>query len=119
MLRSTNSGTSGTAGTDGTKKGVLIYHIVLPDDWAAFDTELYKAKSLETEGFIHCSFAEQLPGVIERYYTRYDRVVILEIDPERLMSRMIKEPSTNHEIYPHIYGPINRDAIVRVEERKI
>ncbi len=96
---------------------MFIYHIVLPEDWAAFDAELYRARSLDTEGFIHCSFAEQLDGVIARYYGDRDSLVILEIDPERLMSRMIKEPSTNNEIYPHIYGPINRDAIVRVEER--
>ena len=98
---------------------MLIYHIVTPEDWAAFDTGLYKAKSLETEGFIHCSFADQLDGVIERYYKGEDRIVVLEIDPERLMSRMIKEPSTNNEIYPHIYGPINRDAIVRTFEKRI
>ena len=98
---------------------MLIYHIVLPDVWAAFDTDLYMAKSLETEGFIHCSFADQLEGVIERYYKGAGRIVVLEIDTERLMSRMIKEPSTNHEIFPHIYGPINRDAIVRTFERKI
>lgn len=98
---------------------MLIYHIVLPDDWAAFDTELYRAKSLETEGFIHCSFADQLAGVIKRYYKGEKRLIILEIDTERLMSRMIKEPSTNNEIYPHIYGPINRDAIVGIKERKI
>lgn len=98
---------------------MLIYHIVLPEVWAAFDGDLYKAPSLETEGFIHCSFAEQLDGVIARYYGDNDQLVILEIDPERLMSRMIKEPSTNNEIYPHIYGPINREAIVRVEEWEI
>ena len=97
---------------------MLIYHIVLPDAWAAFDTGLYEARSLETEGFIHCSFAEQLDAVIERYYGGEERVVVLEIESDRLMSRMIKEPSTNSEIYPHVYGPINRDAIVRVEERK-
>ena len=38
---------------------------------------------------------------------------MLEIETESLMSRCLKEPSTNNEIYPHIYGPINRDAIVR------
>jgi len=98
---------------------MLIYHIVLPDAWAAFDTGLYEAKSLETEGFIHCSFADQLDAVIERYYSSEDRVVVLEIESDRLMSRMIKEPSTNSEIYPHVYGPINRDAIVSFVERKI
>jgi uncharacterized protein (DUF952 family) len=98
---------------------MLIYHIVLPDAWAAFDIDLYRHASLETEGFIHCSFAEQLDDVIRRYYSGEARVVVLTIDPDRLMSRMIKEPSTNNDIYPHVYGPINRDAIVNVEERKI
>lgn len=98
---------------------MFIYHIVLSDIWAAFDTELYKHASLESEGFIHCSFTEQLDSVIARYYSGEKSVVVLEIDSDRLMSRMIKEPSTNNEIYPHIYGPINRDAIVGVKEREI
>jgi uncharacterized protein (DUF952 family) len=98
---------------------MLIYHIVLPEVWAAFDTGLYVHASLASEGFIHCSFADQLDGVIGRYYSAAESVVILEIESDRLMSRMIKEPSTNSEIYPHIYGPINRDAIVNIEERKV
>ena len=97
---------------------MLIYHIVLPDAWAAFDTGLYKHASLEAEGFIHCSFSHQLDAVIARYYSGSEKVVVLEIESDRLMSRMIKEPSTNSEIYPHIYGPINRDAIVAVTERR-
>lgn len=97
---------------------MLIYHIVLPEEWAVFDTDLYGAKSLETEGFIHCSFAGQLDGVIKRYYRDKKSLVILEIETERLMSRMINETSTNNEIYPHIYGPINRDAIISVKVKK-
>ena len=106
-------------GACGAKQAVIIYHIVLPEDWVAFETGLYRAKSLETEGFIHCSFADQLDAVIRRYYKDAGRIVILEIDPDRLISRMIKEMSTNNEIYPHIYGPINREAIIAVKERKI
>lgn len=97
---------------------MLIYHIVFPDVWAAFDAGLYVHPSLASEGFIHCSFEHQLDAVIERYYGREEKVIVLEIESDRLMSRMIKEPSTNSEIYPHIYGPINRDAIVRTFERK-
>lgn len=97
---------------------MLIYHIVLPDIWAAFVTGIYRHASLADEGFIHCSFAGQLDGVIARYYSGEERVIVLEIESDRLMSRMIKEPSTNSEIYPHIYGPINRDAIVRTFEKK-
>ncbi len=98
---------------------MLIYHIVPADKWAAFDTDLYKPQSLDTEGFIHCSFVEQVDGVIARYYADAGRVVVLGIETDRLMSRVVNEPSTGNDIYPHIYGPVNRDAIVGVSERVI
>jgi uncharacterized protein (DUF952 family) len=95
-----------------------IYHIVLPDVWEGFKgKEGYEAESLETEGFIHCSFARQIDGVLERYYKGVDRVLILKIDPDKLESKLVNEPSTNNEVYPHIYGPINLKAVVDTEER--
>jgi uncharacterized protein (DUF952 family) len=98
---------------------MYIYHIVLPEKWAVVSVnEFYEAESLATEGFIHCSFAEQLDGVLERYYSGVDRVIILEIDPAKLRSKLIEEPSTHNEIYPHIYGKINKDAVVGIEERE-
>jgi uncharacterized protein (DUF952 family) len=98
---------------------MLVYHIVHPAVWAAFDIDLYCAASLESEGFIHCSFANQLDAVINRYYKDEQRLIVLEIETEKLMSRVINEPSTKNEIYPHVYGPINRDAIVGIRDRKV
>ncbi len=97
-----------------------IYHIVLPEVWETFkDEELYEAESLTTEGFIHCSFEGQLEGVLERYYKDTDKVLIMEIETEELLSKMVSEPSTNDELYPHIYGKINKSSIVAIEERKL
>ena len=97
---------------------MLIYHIVLPNVWAAFSGDFLSAASLADEGFIHCSFSEQLDGVIGRYYSGTDLVMILEIDSDKLTSKLVEESSTGGEIYPHIYGPINREAIVRIFEQK-
>lgn len=97
-----------------------IYHVVLPEVWQKFvDEDLYEAESLRTEGFIHCSFAGQVDDVLQRYYSGEETVLILELETGNLSSRLIEEPSTNNEIYPHIYGPIDRDAIVGIAERKI
>lgn len=94
----------------------FIYHIVLPNDWKeAEDEEFYEAESLSKEGFIHCSFAGQIEDVLDRYYSEGETVVILKIDPEKLDAKLVNEPSTNDEIYPHIYGKINREAIVAFE----
>jgi len=99
---------------------MVIYHIVLPERWNPLDPEMdYEAESLVTEGFIHCSFIDQLDAVLQRYYKDAEKVLILSIDPAKLSSRLVEEPSTDNEIYPHIYGAINRDAILAVEEREL
>ncbi len=97
---------------------MLIYHIVLPEVWERFkDEPEYEAESLKSEGFIHCSYRNQLDEVILRYYKDARSVLVLNINPHLLTSELVAEPSTGGEIYPHIYGPINASAIVGIEER--
>jgi uncharacterized protein (DUF952 family) len=99
---------------------MLIYHIVLPEVWEKFENEYdYEAESLASEGFIHCSYRNQLDEVLARYYKNADKVLILHINLHYLTAKFVAEPSTNREIYPHIYGKINKSAIVGVEERII
>ena len=96
---------------------MLIYHIVLPEVWETFTDEYeYEAESLQTEGFIHCSYQNQLDEVLRRYYSNAGKILILHINPHFLKSDLISEPSTNREVYPHIYGKINKSAIVNIEE---
>lgn len=97
-----------------------IYHIVLPEVWEKFKTRpSYQAESLQTEGFLHCSYANQLDDVLKRYYSKAGRVLILTIDTEKLLSKLVEEPSTGGEIYPHIYGRLNHNAVTSIEEREI
>ena len=99
---------------------MLIYHVVLPEIWEKVKgEEFYEAESLTTEGFIHCSFAEQLEAVLGRYYKNAERVWILEIETEKLTSKLVNEPSTGGVFYPHIYGKINVESIIGIEEKKI
>ena len=97
---------------------MLIYHIVTPEVWDKFKDETeYEAESLQSEGFIHCSYRSQLDGVLERYYKNQSKVLILHINPHLLKANLIAEPSTGGEVYPHIYGKINKSAIVETEEK--
>jgi uncharacterized protein (DUF952 family) len=99
---------------------MTIYHIVLPEVWEKFkDEKFYEADSLKAEGFIHCSFAGQLETVLQRYYKGAEKVLIMEINTEKLTSKLVNEPSTGGEIYPHIYGRINTEAIDSIEEKKL
>lgn len=97
-----------------------IYHIVTPEVWEKYkDEDFYEAESLRTENFIHCSFENQVEAVLKRYYKDAKKVLLLEIETDELTSELVNEPSTNNETYPHVYGRINKDAIVNVEERNL
>ena len=99
---------------------MFIYHIVLPEKWEQIKGQSsYSADSLDTEGFIHCSYDHQLSGVLQRYYSEVDKIVVLKIDIAELTSKLVSEPSTGGEVYPHIYGPINMDAVAGVEELSV
>ncbi|HET6626478.1 MAG TPA: DUF952 domain-containing protein [Nocardioidaceae bacterium] len=96
-----------------------IFHIALAADWAATRangsyTVSTLGVTLEQEGFIHCSRREQVEAVRERFYRGLDEpLLLLEIDTDQLDSpwQLDPLPETGEE-FPHIYGPLNLDAVV-------
>jgi uncharacterized protein (DUF952 family) len=91
-----------------------IYHLVLRSAWDKTSGGTYTADSLTSEGFIHCSNADQVASSANRFFTGLSDVLVLEIDVSRLTSPLRDEPGGAGELYPHIYGPINRAAVVSV-----
>ena len=95
-----------------------FYHITTPAVWDKFKKLDYcEADSLHTEGFIHCSYLEQVEPTLNLYFKEVDKVILLEIDPSVLTSKLVIESSRDGLLFPHIYGAINKSAIVNVEER--
>jgi len=98
-----------------------IYHLADRAEWEAGAPSLenrageYRAGSLAEEGFIHCSEDEaQMLRVANRLFQGRTDLVMLDLNVDALTSPLKREPSRSGEIYPHIYGPINTDAVVRV-----
>lgn len=94
----------------------VIYHIATAESWeAAAASGQYVHPSLDAEGFIHCAQEQQVAGVLERYFSGQTGLRKLVIDTDKLSSRLIYDwsPSTR-DTFPHIYGPINTDAVVEV-----
>lgn len=96
----------------------IIYHLVPKADWEpARSQDEYRAESLTQEGFIHCSKDEdQALAVANRLFPGRAGLLLLEVETGRLNSPLKHEPSRSGEIYPHIYGPLNTDAVVGVLE---
>jgi len=94
----------------------FIYHITTSHWWNKFSAnETYETETFAEEKFIHCSTREQVKGVLERYYANQKELLLLHINPALLKAELKFEKSTGDEMYPHVYGKVNKDAIMKVE----
>ena len=100
-----------------------ILHVTTRKAWIdATRLGQYSAPSLQSEGYIHASTIRQLLPVASKFYKGETGLVLFEIDPKRLASEVKWEPPAGGpppgvpegDAFPHIYGPINLDAIVQV-----
>jgi uncharacterized protein (DUF952 family) len=106
----------------------MIFHITQHADWqSAQKNGQYIAESLHREGFIHCSTISQVLPVTEKFYVGQDNLLLLQIDPALLSSDLKWEAPSGGtpppgvpegDPFPHIYGPINLDAVVEVLDLK-
>jgi len=94
------------------------FHLVPEEVWAAADpAAAYKTSSLDSEGFIHCTDGvAPLGETFARYYAKDPRPFLaLTLDLDALDACGV---SWRYDVlgspYPHIYGPIERSAIVGV-----
>lgn len=84
-------------------------------DGAAY-TMSTRGRTLEEEGFIHCSSdLDQVRGVLSHFYSDVDPadLVLLVIDVTRLDAPVRHEP-VDGDVFPHIYGPIPLSAVIDV-----
>ncbi|HEX4189961.1 MAG TPA: DUF952 domain-containing protein [Marmoricola sp.] len=101
-----------------------IYHLALVVDWAAAqESGDYRISTLgltlEQVGFIHASREDQWREVRRRFYAEVpEDLVLLEIDPARLIAELrIEEVPEAGDTFPHIYGPLNLDAVVATHDQ--
>lgn len=97
-----------------------IFHLALRDEWREAQatggpyTRSTIGVSLEEQGFIHCSSdPEQVQRVADARYRGRDDVVLVMIDRRALTAEVKMENlDGGKERFPHIYGPLNLDAVV-------
>jgi uncharacterized protein (DUF952 family) len=96
---------------------VPILHLTSGEGWLAGRRGgRYLPESYAREGFIHCSTPEQLLRVANNFFAGQHGLVLLVIDPARLASELRWEPGSDatDELFPHLYGPLNLEAVIRV-----
>jgi uncharacterized protein (DUF952 family) len=91
-----------------------IFHLVTPAAWERTGAGPYQADSLANEGFIHCSHRDQVARIANLFFAREQELLALEIDVRSLTSAVREEDAGTGERFPHVYGPIDRAAVVAV-----
>jgi uncharacterized protein (DUF952 family) len=97
----------------------LIYHIAFAADWIAAQRDgeyrvSTRGRTLEQQGFIHAGTADQLAPVANLIYRDATGLIVLAIDEDRITSKIQYDDVPGWDTpFPHIYGPLNVDAVVR------
>lgn len=93
-----------------------IFHITTSSAWdEAQAAGAYEPPSLQHEGFIHFSAADQVEGVANRAFRGQRDLVLLCVASERLAGVVRHEHAADAgQAFPHLYGPLNLDAVVEV-----
>lgn len=93
----------------------MLFHIIGSRQWNAVTLEdEYRPERFESEGFIHLSKKDQILRPANLLYQGQQNLLLLVIDPDQLRAEVIYEPGSHGEVelFPHLYGPLNVDAVV-------
>jgi uncharacterized protein (DUF952 family) len=95
----------------------VLFHLAEPDAWADAQMSpegVYRAASLRTEGFVHCSWPHQLDATARRYYRGREDLVLLRIDARHpgVAPHLVVEATRGPEAFPHVYSAIPLEAVV-------
>ena len=95
-----------------------IFHFINQSDLERYlNDSALEVPSLASQGFIHCSKLDQVIDVANYIAPYSEEMRLIEIDEERIIPEIRYENLDGGEkLFPHIYGPLNRDAIVAIHK---
>ena len=92
----------------------IILHITQREQWEqAQPLQAYRGDTLDSEGFIHCSTPLQVMRVANPFFPNPEGLILLCIDSDKVQAE-IRYEGFEGERFPHIYGPLNIDAVFKV-----
>ena len=83
---------------------------------AGIYTQSTTDSELDDVGYIHATGPDQTIDMLNRRFTDHHKVVLLLVDLTKVKTKVKFEASssgTTPGLFPHIYGPLNLDAIYK------
>ena len=95
---------------------MTLWHITTRVAWdSAQASQKYTAESLAREGFIHLSTDRQWIKTANRFFLGHTGLLLLCIREDKLVAK-VKYEAADGELFPHLYGQLNVDAVAEVHE---
>jgi uncharacterized protein (DUF952 family) len=94
-----------------------IYKICAAAEWREAEAAgVFRGSAVDhRDGFIHFSTAEQVAETARRHFAGQRDLVLVSVDPAALGDRLRFEPSRGGALFPHLYGPLELAAVLRIE----
>jgi len=98
-------------------KTKYIYHMCRFDEWQmALSVGVYPGSSQDiADGFMHFSNAEQIKDSAAKHRAGQNNLVLLTVDTDVLGNGLKWEPSRGGALFPHLYGPLLVDQVMRTD----
>jgi uncharacterized protein (DUF952 family) len=94
---------------------VLIYKILLPDEWTLLEsTGRFVGSQFDlASGYVHCSTGEQVSRTARRFFRDEPRLVVLTLDAESF-GEALRWEANDDGTFPHVYAPLTLTSVVTV-----
>lgn len=94
-----------------------IFHMCREGEWLKAKAEgAYRGSSQDAaDGFIHFSTRAQAAESAAKHRAGQTGIVLLTVDAAALGDALKWEPSRKGQLFPHLYGPLPVDAVIRVD----
>jgi uncharacterized protein (DUF952 family) len=93
-----------------------IYKICPASAWREAERQgTYRGSADDArDGFIHFSTASQVRGTAEKYFSGQKGLFLIAVDAAALGNSLQWEPARGGELFPHLYGELEFDAVISV-----
>ncbi len=96
----------------------IIFKVVSAAQWAiAQEQGEFRGAEIDlTDGYIHFSTAGQVRETVEKHFAGQPGLLLVGVDVRKLNDALKYEPSRGGDLFPHLYGVLNLEAAVSVDE---
>jgi uncharacterized protein (DUF952 family) len=91
----------------------VLYKIMSKQEWEKAQAQgIYKGSEVDRrDGFIHLSAAHQVRATAQKHFPGKADLVLISVTQESLGPSLKWEASRGGDLFPHIYGPLQLDAL--------